>query len=338
VNRITWLVVAAVAGLGLVATVDAVRDEGDPPPAPPKRQESGPDVSEAERVAVMLLRDQAIRGTIAYLDGGCELHTVHLPDLDERPNLAPAFVVSTPDESSCRLSASRGAPFVVGPGVPAPRGDLGAQCDDGRVTVATSLGNFVADVPGCAPAWKPDGVLTIIRNGELVEVEVEITQTPNDSAVGSEVVLSRADLRNALSRDPWGLKDPVLREAAWLDDDLVAVVARDRGRSDHVFVLFRGKELVGGPSFPYPRLVDLRVSPYGSYVSARFAGGQGLIMLDERGDLVSLGIRAAHAVAWSPDEIWTALATDDGVFVFPTGERAIQLVRVPIIARDLIWR
>jgi hypothetical protein len=315
VKRTTWLVVAAVAGLGLVATVDAVRDEDDAPPRARKAQEPGPNVSEEQRIASRLLRDQAIRGTLLYRDRRCRLHAVSLPDLEEQPTQA---------QPGCRFTATRGNPV-----------DFTPRCRRGATGIP--FGDVVERIPGCHPAWKPNGVLTLLRGGELVAIEVARTER-GEIAFEARVILSRAALRRALGRNPWALKDPVLQEVVWLDNDLAAVVARERGESDHVFALFRDTRLVAAPPFPYPRLVDLRASPFGSYVAARFAGGQGLIMLDDRGDLVSAGIRTAHAVAWSPDEVWTALATSDGVFVFPTGERAIQLIRIPIVARDLVWR
>jgi hypothetical protein len=332
-RRGTWLVVVAVAGLGLVATVDAVRDEEEAAPPAPKAQKPGPGASEEMRVAGMLLRDQAIRGTLTYTDQDCVLRAVALPDLEARDPM-PSSTVS-PASPICRITVTRGPSFSIGGDVPSPRGDLSASCTAGRVGVrAASTGNPFARVRGCSPAWKPDETLTVIRKGALVEIEI----TPTDALRASRIVLSPADLRRALAGDPWRFRDPVLREVAWMDNSLVAAIVRERGRNDHVFALFRGTRLVAAPPFPYPRLVDLRVSPFGGYVAARFAGGQGLIVLDERGDLVSAGIRTAHAITWSPDEIWTALATNDGVFVFPTGERAIQLIRVPIAARDLVWR
>jgi hypothetical protein len=315
VKGTTWLVVAAVAGLGLVATVDAVRDDGKAPQSAPKAQTPGPNVSQEQRIASRLLRDQAIRGTLVYRDRRCRLHAVSLPDLEEQP---------TPQQSGCRFTATRGNPL-----------DFTPRCRRGATGIP--FGDAVERISGCHPAWKPNGVLTLLRGGELVQIEVARSEQ-GDIVFETRVILSRADLRRALSRNPWALTDPVLREVVWLDNDLAAVVARERGENDHVFALFRGTRLVAAPPFPYPRLVNLRASPFGSYVAARFAGGQGLIMLDDRGNLVSAGIRTAHAVTWSPDEVWTALATDDGVFVFPTGERAIQLIRIPIAARDLVWR
>jgi hypothetical protein len=333
----TWIVVAAVLGLGLVATVDAFRDESEAPPAAPSTQPDEPPGADERSIASRLLREQSIRGTLTYLDEGCELRSVALPDLEERPvSIAPTVVVSPPGESSCRFSLSRGTAFGIGPAVPAPRAGLVAGCADGQVTVTTRTRILVGRARGCAPAWKPDGVLTAVSGGEVVELA--IAGGGGVAELKPRVLLSRDDLRRALSRAPWALPDPVVREVAWLRNDLAAVVARDRAVSDHVVALFRGSRLVGAPNSPYPPLSDLRVSPFGRFVAARIGGGPGMLMLDETGDLVSVGIRTARAVAWSPDEAWTALATSDGVFVFQTGERAISLIRLPIAARDLVWR
>jgi len=47
--------------------------------------------------------------------------------------------------------------------------------------------------------------------------------------------------------------------------------------------------------------------------------------------------RGPKAVAWSPDERWTALATEDAVYVFPSEAPYDPMVRVPLGVRDLDW-
>lgn len=309
----TWLVIAAVLGLGLAAAVDAFRGEDAPPASPPATRAVEPRPNDERALAARLLRDQSIRGTIAYRDPECGLHAVSLPNLEEQ---------AIAHEPGCRFAATQRVQDVVTP--PCRRG-----------ATAIPFGDASERVPGCRPAWKPNGALTLVRRGDLVEMEVGRSGS-GEIALKERVVLSRADLR-PLSRAPWALPEPVVLEAAWLTNDLVAVIARDPRIPDHVIVLFRGRRLVAGPPFPYPRLSALRVSPSGRFVAARI-GDQGMLVLDQRGDLISSGIRTARAVAWSPDEVWTALATSDGIFVFPTGERAISLIRLPIVARDLVWR
>jgi hypothetical protein len=49
-------------------------------------------------------------------------------------------------------------------------------------------------------------------------------------------------------------------------------------------------------------------------------------------------MRHGDALAWSPDERWVAQATAGGIFVFRAGEPNPELLHVPILARDLVWR
>ena len=44
-----------------------------------------------------------------------------------------------------------------------------------------------------------------------------------------------------------------------------------------------------------------------------------------------------HAVAWSPDERWTALAGRSAVYVFRTEESQGLVVEIPLAVRDLAW-
>jgi hypothetical protein len=48
-------------------------------------------------------------------------------------------------------------------------------------------------------------------------------------------------------------------------------------------------------------------------------------------------VQAPHAIAWSPDERWTAVATRASVYVFRTEETDGTLIRIPITVRDLAW-
>jgi hypothetical protein len=60
-------------------------------------------------------------------------------------------------------------------------------------------------------------------------------------------------------------------------------------------------------------------------------------MRDGHGAGVPDRILTARAVAWSPDERWTALATDASVYVYPTDRPDELVVRIPLMVRDLAW-
>jgi hypothetical protein len=46
---------------------------------------------------------------------------------------------------------------------------------------------------------------------------------------------------------------------------------------------------------------------------------------------------AGRAVAWSPDDTWTALARTDSVVFFRMGSEQPHVVRVRLTAHDLAW-
>jgi hypothetical protein len=81
----------------------------------------------------------------------------------------------------------------------------------------------------------------------------------------------------------------------------------------------------------------LRPSPTGRSFAA--LGPEGLMWFDANADPRALpaAVRSPHAVAWSPDERWTALATDTSVYVFPTERPDELVVRIPLAVHDLSW-
>ena len=81
----------------------------------------------------------------------------------------------------------------------------------------------------------------------------------------------------------------------------------------------------------------MRPSPLGTYFA--LFGPDGIRLFDR--DAAPLALPAAardpKAVAWSPDERWAALATEDAVYVFPAEAPYDPMVRVPLGVRDLDW-
>ncbi|MDQ3866003.1 MAG: hypothetical protein M3304_04140, partial [Actinomycetota bacterium] len=150
-------------------------------------------------------------------------------------------------------------------------------------------------------------------------------------------VLSGPALLRALGRNAWRLARPVVTEAVWFDRRRYAAIVRDQAGRGSIVAVFRRTRLVGAPPFAYRSLERLRVSPYRTYAAAAM-GGRGLVIVDAEGRLQPDGLSGAHAVAWSPDETWTAMARRDAVYLFATGTRAVSLIRLPIHAADLAWR
>lgn len=308
----SWLLAIAVAALVVAAAVDAFvgREPAARPPDPP-----APAQTTEQDELVRALRDREVSGVLHYADDDCEVHALVLPSLVEA-DLAG-------EVQACGFAA------------PPTRRGITAECEAGIVEVRT-VAAPVGRTPGCAPAWKPDGTLTIVRDGELVQVRVAGRIRP----LRTRVLVSRGDIARRLAGPPWGFVTPLIREAAWLTDDLVATVVSDPATErDDVLALFRGRRFVGAPPFPYERLSALRVSPRGSFVAARVGlPPGGLVVVDRRGDLVAIPFRVARAIAWSPDERWTAVASPSTIFIWETGERAVRFVALPIRARDLAWR
>jgi hypothetical protein len=319
----TWLVVAGVAVLVLAATVDGFVGRGDGGSAPVRTERAEPrEMATAPTPAELALRDLGLAGTITYADEACELRSIALPDLRPRP---------APETSSCSFATSPGGAVAAGDSAPSPTGPLHARCNAGAVELRADE-RTVARAVGCAPAWRPDGTLTAIRDGEVIALR--------GRPLRAETLLSRGDLRRGIGRPPWALVDPHAREVAWLGDDLAAVVVSDPARErDDVIALFRGRRLLGAPPFPYERLSGLRVSPRGSFVAARIGlAPSGLLVLDRTGELRPIPSRVARAIAWTRDESLSAVATAGGIYVWRTADRGNRFVHVPVQARDLFWR
>jgi hypothetical protein len=81
----------------------------------------------------------------------------------------------------------------------------------------------------------------------------------------------------------------------------------------------------------------MRPSPLGTYFA--LLGPDGVRLFDRNAFPLALpaAARDPQAVAWSPDERWAALATEDAVYVFPSEAPYDPMVRVPLGVRDLDW-
>jgi hypothetical protein len=128
------------------------------------------------------------------------------------------------------------------------------------------------------------------------------------------------------------------RQAVALAGGRYAVLAAaSEAEWQRVLVLLAERRVVATVSFGDEAQM-LRPSPGGRYVAVISRRGPGLRVFTRGGRAVRLPrLRGAHAIAWSPDERWTAIATRTSIFVFQTARPAGQLVRIPRAARDLDW-
>jgi len=106
------------------------------------------------------LRAGSAGGVLYFVDPACRLHALRLPSLA----VAPA-----PRDGGCHALVS---PASAPPGwsLWARNTPLAARCDEHqRVIVSAAAGPALPMIGGCAPAWRPDGSMTYIRRGAIVQ-------------------------------------------------------------------------------------------------------------------------------------------------------------------------
>ena len=160
-----------------------------------------------------------------------------------------------------------------------------------------------------------------------------------------QVVLSKEELGRELTRllsSPGGHPDLGFRavQAVALDDERTVVLA------DSTYV----------PRGPLPRLAAPRARrPRPAHVAdpgralpqaqphrrlLRVDGSAGALgWFDRDADPLELpdSVQRPHAIAWSADERWTALATAKSVYVFPSVRPDELIVRIPLAVNDFAW-
>jgi hypothetical protein len=328
----TWALVGAVCVLGLAALVDSVAGGGGDGEAkrasPTERTATGDEQSAPAKERTDLieaLRQAGVRGAITYQDTRCGIHILTLPELHTREAGVSA---------ACEFTVSpRNAWSPEGASVD-PGHRSRASCIRAGIVELQDADGRIHTGPGCFPAWTPSGRLTSVWKGG-----VYLLASRGAERIGLEPVplLTRAQLTHELAGTSWGTHAPFVRQAAWLGEDVLAVIvgAKPAAGGDGLAV-FRDGKLVSLPLGPYPLLGRLRPSPRGTYVSAVIED-QGLVVADASGELVSIPVRSGQAIAWSPDETFGVLASPGGTTIFETGPRANQFHPLPIIAGDLVW-
>jgi hypothetical protein len=275
----TWLLVAAVVALGVVAAFDALRGEevvvSEPPPTTTTvairalTGQAGP--------AAARLREAEVAGVLTYADDDCRLSAVSLPDLE--PVRAPSFEMCRP------LSDSSGLGTVDGDVVWAGLGYGAVQVLVSRKVLGREIARRIGSAPGV-----PTGPFRAVQAVALGPARVLVlAESTADPAVRVLVLVEYG--RVILVQPPW-----VVREVNFV-----------------------------------------RPSPLGTYFAV--FGPDGVRIFDRDASPLALpaAARDPEAVAWSPDERWAALATEDAVYVFPAEAPYDPMVRVPLGVRDLDW-
>jgi hypothetical protein len=130
-------------------------------------------------------------------------------------------------------------------------------------------------------------------------------------------------------------------QAVSLGDERYVVLAECPGEEENRVVAgFDGTRLLfAHPAWRVGGARLIRPSPAGEFYAllGRDPLGDRLYDRDGHGVGVPAGISGPLSVAWSPDDRWTALATPESVYVFPSQRPEGQIVRIPLAVNDLDW-
>jgi hypothetical protein len=308
------LVVGAVALVAVVAAVDGMR--GDDGTLEPRSIRAGP--------AHVVPTVESVSGTLVYLDRRCRLHRIALPS---------GAASSAPRRVACGLTLDPAGRLARNGGTWQPGGGLFARCADGHVTVHAG-GKPILRRRGCSPAWKPDGSLTYVVDGSL-----RLSSRLGDR----RLLLSARDASQAIGLASETIGRTSLREVVWLDDRrFAALLATNRPPGPEgldLLVIFDGRRPVRGATFLAPRLSGLVASPRGGHLVVRTGRGprEALTFLDPNGNPSNLAFVNAHAIAWSPDERWAAVATQRSILVFRATGPYLRVRRLALLATDIAW-
>jgi hypothetical protein len=312
-RRTTWLLLGALAALASVAVADALRGSAE------TRKVSAPTIS-----VPLIPRNEpaasAMSGVLYYSDRvDCRLHGLRLPDLRE---------VRAPELGSCMFSISPdGRTALAGDAAWSPEGGMYARTAGGLIELGSSVSDRVLRFPGHAPAFKPDRTFTYVRGHDVVEWS---TSCPPGTRLFT-LPADNATVRCRRTVAP--VRDGAVQGLAWLTNARMALITK---RPGSITIHESRLHVSTGPA--RHRLSHLEVSPQGTYVAARVDGG-GLLVVDADGRIVAGPLFSDPiSITWSPDERWTAVATENSVFVFRTNTDEARVRRISIHAYQVAWR
>lgn len=313
--RWSILIVAALVAIGIAASVDALRGgrgeavlQGSSPPETATEETSTVRAPSPAEV----LSAASVSGTLYFslpVEDGCVLHTLTLPGLDD----AGAFVLDT-----CEFDVS-------------PQGDVvtGDPCP-GNVVDVRPAGGAAQRLRGCAPAWRPDGELTFVRDGDV-------------RTAGGEILVRNI----ARAGRPWfSARHPVtVRAMAWLTNTRVAVVLAGRRRfAGDVMVVFEGaKALPGGDVTPGATLyVDRSLQQIWAAHPGDEFSAPGVTTHTRSGAFLRTAPFRTNVNGFAAvDDRWFALARPDNVCIYerrdPPPREEFPLTCLPFDVIDLAW-
>ena len=312
----TWLLIGALLFLGLLAARDAFQSEGSAAPQPTTedmiKAEGGPPEIPGRTALVTRLKEIGAHGVLYVTDVSCRHFVLRLPTLEWTTNREPGsdcgFWTRQPSDADTGIAARQ------------------VNAD----TIEVTSGGWSFGFEGTSPAFKPDGILTFVRDGRLREWTGRCPETAQRVVFQGLHDVARCD--QPVTGAPDGI-----REVAWLGLRDYAVISGPDGatslevvRGGHRERLFNS---VGA------RMGAVEASPSGRYVVVRIDGALTLFRTD-----TSPGVRPlpanndlARSITWSHDERLAALATDSAVAVFPS-DAAGRTVRIPLSVVTVQWR
>jgi hypothetical protein len=307
----TWLVLTAVLAVAAAAAADALRGGL-------RDRDVKADARAAERRIVPPGVPSGFMGTVFYSDpaDGCRLHSLRL---------AGFTVGRPPNYGECRFSLSPdGTRAAPGGSVWSPLGGVVAVPRDDGFGLETGAGQTIV-VRGRAPAFKPDGTLTQVRDGELVEWSI-------DCRPGDRLFTLPGD--NATARCVHTLYRHPVESVAWFSNSRFAAVLP----SGELVIVEDGNALVRA-NLPRFRRASLELSPKRS-LATLWLDGELAGTFDAGGGPAPIApVGTVTSLAWAPSERWVVAATREGtVFLLRPDTGDARVRRLGISARDLAWR
>jgi hypothetical protein len=283
----TWIVGGAVVVLVVVAIADGIRGRADASGSP----------ASPPRV---------LHGVLVTADAACQEKAYRFPSmaLERAPH--------PPDCNGLVWSQD---------------GSLVARCTDDFTSVRSSEGVQFPNVNGCAPAWRGDGALSVVLDGNIVIARRHGNPFIFFSRPQLGEALRGAGVENA---SKWRLA-----QVGWFG--LASFVAILQKPGDSAAAVFAQ----GGLETFLPHLgahiEDLRTSPIGNFAFARVDPDREYVMVSRGGDVISLpAVREATAITWSPDELYVAIASQDETVIARTGTTKV-VTTLPFGAHALAW-
>jgi hypothetical protein len=228
-----------------------------------------------------------------------------------------------------------------------------------RTTAVSGLVYVVRDDPvagyrraGHAPAFKPDGRATFVREGDVVELTPSCLSRARTAGC-ERILLTKRELTRPLRRDQnapqarTAIATATVTAIAWLTPTRLAAGFSFSEHEDLIAV-YEGETLLRTISGFGGSVVELLVSPRRRYAAARLKQPEGFVLFDPAGDTFILEevqrdfsgrppFTGGRAIAWSPDDEWTAIARRRSVVFFRMGPENPDVVQIDLSVNDLAW-